>query len=226
MSSSNKIKKVDYNIEYAHIFADMSRFTLEQEQSLEVIRELIKKLEKQKKTYVLNVLIDDYSPSYSYLDVGHFLFKLREKGFPPNYVGYESRLLSVAELILKLVPKENKEIKRIEKEVSISKDVTFFLPPRKNFDEIGLKEESYFKHEEWYDTSILIAAWYLFRLGVVNAPDVIRRAVFTKSKPFIGKEIINILPKKYKKGVEKKVKDLLKTTVFAPKIKNINYKFY
>jgi len=220
------MKKVDYNIEYAHISTDQPRFSLEQKKSIRITKEIIKKFKKQKKTYTLTVLVDDYLPSYSCLDIGHFLLKLRENGLFPDYIAYEHRLTSTAELILEMIPKEKKAIRKIEKEVSHSKDVIFFIPPHKKFDEIGLTETYFLNYEARYDTSILMVAWYLFRLGVIDIPDVFRRTASIKSKPFVGKKILNILPEKHKREKEKQVKDLLKATNFSSKIKNIEYKFF
>ncbi|MEF8847378.1 MAG: hypothetical protein V5A57_03060 [Candidatus Paceibacterota bacterium] len=220
------MSKVDYNIEYAHIFTSESRFTSEQERSVEEAKDLIEELEDEGDSYTLSVLLDDYSPSFSYLDAGHFLFKLREKELPPNYVGYESRLVAAAEDILDKIPDDKKEVKKLDKDVSLSKNVTFLHPDHEKIEKIGLKEVTQFKHEGEYDTSLLIAAWYLYRLGAIEIPSVIRRTVFSEAKPFTGEKIINILPEKHKR-VEEKVQRLLKSIPeYSSYVDDIEYRYF
>lgn len=184
-------KKVDYNIEYAHIYTDET-FGEEQIKSIELLKKIIIKLNKLNKSYTLTVLIDDYNPKEHFLDINNFINKCEELGYKPDFIAFESRLCSDKDLLLK------KMSKKMSKEY-----------------------KNYIKKAGKIPCSFLIAIWYLKRLGLIKTRKNEVIPLKDKRKPFIGRKIINILPKKYRE-VETKGLKIIKSTKFREYLNNIS----
>ena len=141
MVSKIKSKKIDYNIEYAHIYADKD-LGKEQKQSIKELHRAIKRLKRLKKSYVLSVLIDEYNPIENTLDIKKFLAELKELDARPNFLMLESRLVRYKNSLLK---KMTGKIKR--------------------------EYEKYIKEHSKVPCSFLIAVWHLKRLGLLKDRD-------------------------------------------------------
>ncbi len=208
------MKKVDYNIEFAHIYADEA-FGKEQIRSAEILKEIISKLKKQNKTYVISILIDEFHPVVFKLDEKTIIKKCKKLGINIDFVGYESKLGIVGDQLIKEIPKSDLKIEHFhkpEKEVVILEE---------NHKKIGLKEEFNFMYR--HTCALLSTSWSLCRLGTYNIPpEAIHNLT---NKPFEAKKLITILPEKFH-PVENKVLEIIKSTKFKTVIKNINYEFF
>jgi len=166
------MEKVDYNIEYAHIYAD-EVFKQEHIDSLNVLELILRILKNDKKSYNLNLLIDEYHPEDKSLDIEDFLSKLKFRGYTPDHLYLESEL---------------------------HKDINLLLANLT--DEKHLRDyERYLQRTGKSPCSFLVANWYLKRLGVLPIENL--KKLSNEAKPFHGNKIINILDKKYKPNEDK-----------------------
>ena len=185
---------VDFNIEYAHIYTNES-FSDEHLKSIKILQKILQDFKKQNKTYSLAILIDDYNPSESILDVKGFVNKLSEVGAEPDYVGYEAKLASLSEMLIKKLPN------RLRKQ---------YL--------------RYINRKNRIPCSLLVTIWHLLRLGLLES-DIKYFEQLSKHKPFIGKNIITILPARFK-NVEEKARTNIASLGFKDKIKNMEFIFF
>ena len=205
---------LDYNIEFAHIYAD-EKLGDEQFKSIELLKKVIKKLEKENKTFSISILIDEFHPVVFKLKKNKVIKEFEEKGVKIDFIGYESKLCPIANKLIKELPKSELKLEN------------FNNPQRKvlllkNHDsKIGIEEE--FEFMSRHTCAILSASWSLCRLGNIEIPkNAIER--ITK-KPFEAKKLITILPEKYR-IVENKVLDIIKSTKFENSVKDIEYEFF
>ncbi len=198
----------DFNIEFAHIYADQE-FGEEQIKSISKLKTTIEKLRKKKKSFVTTILIDEYSPIVCTLNEENFLQKVTEQGVSPNFIAYESKLSDIAENIISFIPKNLLSTQKFKNK----KSLLLVTKDRK----IGLKD-SFGRHT----CSLLIAAWILVRFGLYEIPSIQK---LSKNKQLPAKHLITILPKKYEE-TEQKVFDILEVTKYKNFLKKINYKFY
>lgn len=103
------MEKVDFNIEYAHIYADEFHKDViigeEQIRSIEVVKQIIGNLESTGKTYSLNILVDDYNEEATKVDEEVLFSQLNEIGSPPDHIMRESQLaVSSAEILIEAMP--------------------------------------------------------------------------------------------------------------------------
>ncbi len=216
------MKKVDYNIEFAHVYSD-DKFSLEQKTSSEILRKTIENLKKDNKTFVSTILIDDYQPSYSYLDVYDFLESVKNSGFSPSYIAYESQLHSLATKLISLINKKNIFEEKTETKIKSNRDT--ILLDTDSHSTISLKDEYFAKSNDYIETSVLIAAWYLVRLGIFTKPGLIKETKYTKKLLFVGENIISIIPKKYK-HVDESAKAIIACTPYKTAIKKIHNVYF
>ncbi len=195
MSYEKKAKKLDYNIEYAHIYAD-EHFGTEHKKSVEELHKIITKLKQSNKSYVLSVLIDEYNSIRHTLNIKNFLKKLEQSNSKPDFIGFESRLVKDKDSLLK----------------EMSKKI------RKEYEEYIIKQGK-------IPCSFLIALWYLKRLGLLNMKGEELHSISKENKPFIAREIITILPKRYQ-AIEIKALKIIKSTKFKKYLKNIKNIFF
>lgn len=137
------MEKVDFNIEYAHIYADET-FGQEHRNSLAVLKLILDVLRSGNKSYSLNLLIDEYHPEDKALDVGDFIGKLKEHGFAPDYFYLESNLHADIGLFVAGLTKEK-----------------YVNDYHRYLEKNGKSPCSY-----------LVANWYLKRLGVLPINDL------------------------------------------------------
>lgn len=190
-----KDKFVDYNIEYAHIYSD-EQLGQEQISSIEKTKEIIKDLEKNRKTYSLVVLIDDYHPDKTKFNQKKFIGNLKSLGLMPDYISMESKLVDYKEDILNLLP--NKEVREINK---------------------------YHQKKKKLNCSFLITGWYLLRLGLLPVKKKTLINVSLKKKPFCGHKIINVLDSKYIES-EAHAYRIIEKSIFKKNIDKIENIFY
>lgn len=182
---------MDYNIEYAHIYAD-DKFGVEQMEGIKTLRYVIQKMKKLKRSYVLSVLIDDYNPTYYFLDTKNFLIKLKKLNAEPDFVFFESSLVPCyKDFLQEIKPKLRREyIKYIESHKKVP-------------------------------CSLLIAIWHLKRLGVIDAAkEEIKYINHNIPQRFVAKKIITILPKKYEE-VENMGLKIIANTRFKDRLTDI-----
>ncbi len=191
MDAKEKIKRVDYNIEYAHIYTD-KKFGVEQKRSIEILKDTVRKLKRLNKSYVLSILIDEYNPSNPILNIKEFLSDLKKFDASPDFVCFESKLAHDYKILLK------------EMEDPLRKEYTKYIEKHKKI-----------------PCSFLIATWYLKRLGflIVDKKDLNYLGKNSK-KTFVAKKIITILPKRYQK-IEARGLEIIASTRFKKHINNI-----
>lgn len=101
--------KVDFNIEYAHIYLSEQSFESRvfiknYAENIKITKQIIRDLELNDKTYSLNVLIDDYNPSISDADLDQIYHLLDECDLPPDHIMLESEFTnSSAEKLIDLI---------------------------------------------------------------------------------------------------------------------------
>ena len=191
MNKKKKGKKLDYNVEYAHIYTD-EKFGFEQRKSIEVLKDIIKRLKRMKKGYVLTVLIDEYNPIESTLNIKEFLAYLKKFQAKPDFVCFESKLVPYYKLLLK------------EMAPSLRREYVKYIIKRKKI-----------------PCSLLIGIWNLKRLGIVKSTkEELGYLVPNPHKTFVAKKIITILPKEYQE-VEKKALKIIASTRFKGYLNNI-----
>ncbi|MCK5234886.1 MAG: hypothetical protein KAJ88_03500 [Candidatus Aenigmarchaeota archaeon] len=217
------MEKVDYNIEFAHIYSDQSELTDEQIKSAEVTKKIIDTLEKNGKSFVLTLLVDEYHPKFHKLNFNRFLKKLEALGVPPTYIGYESRMVSAAKLLLKSIPSDMKITSRFHPEIKVNEEVTYLVYGKGK--KIKLKTRGNVIHFSRYTCALLSTAWVLLRFGVIQAKNAVELTGLTRPKPFAAANIINVLPRKYE-GVETANKNIILATQYKKYAKNMHSEFF
>ena len=206
--------KPDYNIEFSHIYSDET-FGDEQLRSMQILKKVVSNMEKENKTFVVSILIDEFHPTTFILDEEKIVSKFKKYGITVDFVGYESKFGGVADKVIKNIPKSLLKFELFDKS---QKEVLLL---RKNKLKIGLKEKSKFgvKHT----CALLSASWTLCRLGAFRVPlGSVRN--FT-GKSFDAKKTITILPEKYR-SVECNVINILNFSKFRSLAKNTKYHFF
>ncbi len=215
--------KVDYNIEFAHIYSDQPELTDEQIKSAEVTKKLIKKITDENKTFVLTLLVDEYHPKFHKLNFNRFLEKLCSFGVPPTYIAYESKLISAAKLLMKSIPQDMKKTTKFHPTITVNEKITYLVD--KTGKKIKLRTKGSIVHFSRYTCAILSTAWVLLRLGVIQAKNAVELTGMTKPKPFAAKNIINVLPKKYE-GVEIANKNIVLASQYKQFAKNMYSEYF
>lgn len=186
---------MDYNIEYAHTYVGDDVGT-EQEESIKMLQQTVRRLKKLKKTFVLSLLLDEYNSYNPSFKIEDFLVYLNNLDAKPDFLFLESKLVSDYKLILREMNSElkNEYIKYIEKRNKVP-------------------------------CSLLIAIWYLKRLGLMEFSK--KEIAFSgkDEKEFVSKKIISILPKKYQL-VEMKALEIIAATRFKEYLKNIIHIYF
>lgn len=204
----------DYNIEFAHIYADQN-FDSEQIESIEVLKKTIAKLIHQKKSFSTSVLIDDYNPQCRNLRENNFINVIKSYNIPLDFLAYESQLSLISDRVVDDLPKSSLRIKHAD-----DADRRMLVLESDNGD-ITLRHyyESYSKNT----CALLTACWLLCRLGVYSIPHTAIKNLTTN--PFQGKKIITILPKKYEKN-ENKALEIIRILGKVNILEDIKYVFF
>ncbi len=180
------MQPTDYSIEFSHIYLNET-FSHEHQKSISVLKEFIDELDGND-TYSLNVLIDDYNATDEVLDIKDFKQQLEDAGVMPDYLAYEARLVDYSSTLLSHM-KENK-LKR--------------------------SYIRYIENKGIIPCSFMIATWYLLRLGALplNPETLVYEKNGGHSKAFVAKNIVSILPDRFR-GVEHKAELIIRATPFA-----------
>lgn len=133
--------KKQLSIEYAHIYTN-SEIDKHYRMSLKALRKIEQKLLKNKQSYALTVLIDDYSFPDPGFDYQVFSRWLETNGFKPDIIFRESQLIPLCDEVLSQIKNDK-----------LRKQLT-----------------AYVKKTKKYPCSLFIATWYLLRLGYLKHP--------------------------------------------------------
>ncbi len=215
--------KVDYNIEYAHVYSDKTDISEEQLKSVKILKKTKKKLDKQGKTYTFSILVDEYHPTYHHIeDTEKYIRDIAKLGAPATYLAYESKLIAPAKIMIKTIPQEKIKIEEISEKFTINKKILVF---KSKTNEIKLRDASMLKIFDHYTCTSLIAAWNLVRLEAIPSKNAIELTGLTKPKPFFAKRVINILPKHYKSN-EKEAIEIIKASKYHNFADKIEYVYF
>jgi len=188
---------MDYNIEFAHIYADKS-YGEEQAKSIDVLKEFLGKIKE--KNYVTVVLIDDFSPGHAMAGEEEFLKNISSQ-VDLDSVAYEAGLVEVAMELLNHIDDLDKQGEVIMLKGGVGLTTNKGDPT----------------------CALLIAAWHLCRLGLMKVP---KKAVKNFSeKSFTADKIMTIIPEKYRSN-EDKVLAIIKASKFKDDIDRIEYLFF
>lgn len=204
----------DYNLEFAHIYAD-EQFGPEQAKGMACANEVMTRLSAAGKTFVTSVLIDEFNPATNILDENDFVVKFKVNNTPVDFIGYESRFTVVADTIIRELPTSMLTLKHFnhpDRSVLMLQD-----GPLK----IGLEEK---KPNLKHTCAILSAAWTLCRLGVYPMPEGGLKILNPRQK-FVARKTITILPEKYRSG-EERVLEIIKNLPYADRLPDIEYEFF
>jgi len=194
----------DYNIEFAHIYADQT-FGKEQIKSVKLLKNIIKKLVNEGKSFSTVILIDEFSPENNTLNEVEFLDKIRKNNVSIDFLAHESGL---SEKLTKL-------LNGIDKKKLQTEGNTIFISDKGK--RIGLRIKGR------VTCSALMAIWTLSRLGIESLSNKTIKPL--TNKKFQGRKLITILPKKYRE-TENKVLTILKNTKHRGITNKLEYVFF
>ncbi|MCK5334206.1 MAG: hypothetical protein KAJ24_06830 [Candidatus Aenigmarchaeota archaeon] len=215
--------KVDYSIEYGHVFADAPQASRAHKQSIEETKKFIRKLRHEKKTYALTMIIDNYLPAYSYLNFYRYVNYFKTNKVPPDYVAYESQLLKVARTLMCELPKNR--LRKEIREVKLKSNKDLLLLDNKTLSTITLREDVRAHIDSFVDTPLLIAAFFLMKLGHISSEGIVTPTNYLKPKPFVGKKTITIDPKAFK-GVNDKALKIISMTKYNDAAKDMEFIYF
>ncbi|MBU0708390.1 hypothetical protein KJ596_01405 [Patescibacteria group bacterium] len=191
------MEKVDYNIEFAHVYIN-EEFSREHREAAWLANRVVQGLEKQGKTYSKVILIDDYNPSENMLNEQDFIAQLARNQAEPEFIAYEASLISLKEKVL-----EQLNMKRRKKSI-----------------------RKYIEQHSRLPCSFLIVIWHLLRLGLItNGVEYYRSLNEEIKKPFVGKKLVTILPERLK-SVEEKAWEVIDSSLFAGALDNSEFIFF
>ncbi len=208
------MNKPDYNIEFAHIYAD-EQFGDEQIRSIKVLKKVISNLNKNNKSFVISVLIDEFHPVVFKLNENEMIKEFLKYNVAVDFIGYESKLGVVADEIINYLPKSMLKLEHFNKPEKEA------LVLENHNSKIGLREEFEFAYR--HTCALLSASWSMCRLGIQKIPQDAVRSL--SNKTFEAHKVITILPEKYR-AVEDKVIEIIKSTKFKSATKDIEYEFF
>lgn len=209
---------MDYNIEFAHIYAD-EEFGSEQIEGAKILRQVAQRLDKEGQSYTINILIDEFHPAVFKLDIQNLIHKFKEQGIAVDAVGYESKFCEVSDLLLKELPShllKEAHFHKPEKDVLLLEECK-----GKHCKDIGLEDEFPFMKRP--TCALLSAPWSLSRLGLYPLAE--GAVTSLTNKEFQAKRLITILPEKYR-VVEDKVQEIIGVTKFKDVLAHIQYEYF
>jgi hypothetical protein len=174
----------DYSIEYSHIYTN-EQINDEHAVSIRHLKAVTNELDKNGSKYNLCVMVDDYSFPEHFFDYNGLLNWLEKKNAEPHLLVKESRLIPGVDEVLSHI-KNAKRQKQLR---------------------------SYIERKR-YPCSLFIAAWYLGRLGKLEAVSFVGHT---------AERLINVLPSRFK-PFEDEAMAIIGSTRFAdcsPAIKNV-----
>ena len=214
MTGTSRAEKVDFNIEAAHIYTS-HEFGPEHIKSVKILRRLVSHFPKGT-TFSAGVMVDDFLENKPIdgrddLDVKRFLGRIQKGWKWVDWVAYESQMKEFADDLISLIPA--KYLIREKTRKGRGEMITF----QKGSYRFGLIQAI-----GEPSCVLLVAVWYLMRLGYFPLPAGLE---LVSEKPFVGKQLITILPKQYQPA-EENVMELLKATKYGNAVKQMEYKFF
>lgn len=204
------MKKV--NIEFSHIYSHES-FGPEQIQSIEQLKEVIR--ENKLDDYSTTILIDDYHSPNNEIDYLALVDQIKNHKIHVDFIAFESKFCNLVNELICSLPSSCIKTENFK---SSKKKVVFF---KKNNVKIPLMEFS--DSHQKVTCVALTCVWILCRLGHFKFPEG-SIVSFSTSAP-ISKQIIGVLPNKYKHS-ENKVLEVLKESTFHQSVNQIGYNFF
>ncbi|MBN1617972.1 hypothetical protein JW887_01355 [Candidatus Dojkabacteria bacterium] len=192
MTRHNNIKKVEYLIEYAHIYTD-ERFNGEHKKSIEIVRKKERELDNLGKSHGKCILIDNYNPINHILNIDKFLSNLNDLEANPDFVMLESTMTVYCIFLLhKMKHKLKKKYLR------------------------------YIKSRKKMPCSLLLTVWHVIKTGGLDIN--IEEAIY-KGTPIIGKNLIIVLPERFK-NVEELGRKILHSCNMDDIATRIEYEYF
>lgn len=187
----------DYNIEYAHIYVNETP-SREHFDSGWIAKRKEKELSEQGKTVLSVILIDEYNPKERLLDENALLEHLGKQDVAPDFLAYESQLVPHAPILLESIRN----------------------PRWREFNQKKIAEG------DVVPCSLLVAVWYLFRLGIfkING-DLLKPVNDAKIEDFPAKNIITVLPNRYR-SVEEKALNFIAASNYREVSDRIEHIYY
>lgn len=229
-----EVEFCDLNVEFCHVYQDeIERRDLDVLlPNIDVTRQCLDALERRGLPFTTTILIDDYSRKWGSRDVAPLLGFLKEYGLHPDYIAFESDLVTVAPAFLEKMKKRHLKQRSGEILLYVQTDDPHFpqllpgiRPKARLFADEDFSTYSVFNQRRLrsdsqvflvsrtgddirYSCPLLAACWVLARLGKPPFAEAIRLLPTGRNRPFFGRRLINILPTHYLK-VETTVLDLL-----------------
>ncbi len=200
-----------YHIEFAHCYAD-DTFTQEHDLAATELKKYLKN-HVRNRPYITSVLIDEFNPERTTLDIPAFINMLEKRGASVDFVAYESRFQSIADQLIAEIPRTELRFEHFH-----GRAVMVFEGEEKT---IGLKEFSTMRQK--HTCAILSAAWTLCRLGAFDFP--IGGITDHATKKPRAKKIVTILPETYR-ATEEKMKQIIASTRFAPLLERVEHVYF
>lgn len=191
------MEKVDFNIEYAHIYVNEG-FNHEHQRAARFLNTKAKELKERGGSYSGVVLFDDYNPSEWLVSEEEFICSLSREKAKPDFVAYEARLVPLVKGVLELVDKKD------------AKGVRRYIESRRRI-----------------PCSFLIVVWHFFRLGLINdrGIDIYRPLKSQNKRPFVGESLITVLPDRFR-SVEEKARGVIGRSQFGDALDRLEYHFF
>ena len=99
------MERMDYNIEFAHVYSaeSIAIVSTEQQEGVRRTRQIIQELSQQGTSFALSLLVDDYNRSRPF-DPGAAAYALDKAGLSPQFIMPESALVQVADSLIHMLP--------------------------------------------------------------------------------------------------------------------------
>ncbi len=125
--------------------------------------------------------------------------------------------------MIKSINEKNIIEEKIETKFRSNKDT--LLLNHGSISSISLKDEYFAKVDDYIETPVLIAAWYLLRLGIFAKQDIVKETKYGKKVPFTGERLLTVIPEKYK-DIDETAKIILKHTEYRNTLKQIENVYF
>lgn len=184
--SQRSVTTYEYSVEYCHIYTNEQVGT-EHAQSLEKLSTVVSELDERLASYNLCVMVDDYTFPKENFDYAKLLEWMDAKGARPHFWLKESDLITAADEVIDLITDQDRK-----------KSLKSYVAKKK------------------YPCSLLIAAWYLARLGKLKTmPSAVTST---------AERLINILPTRFD-PFEVEAREILASTPFKDVLAHITNEY-
>ena len=154
----------------------------------------LRRMQRQAPEASTIILVDNYNPKRHTLTIDEILHFLEQQAVAPDFYAYEADMVAAGRQLLASVTKPH----------------------------LQRSYQKYIDTHSKLPCSLLAAAWYLVRLGVLKAPIYAAES----AKDFVpAQKLVNILPEHYR-GVERRAAELIVHSPYAVQLQNIENIFY